>query len=208
MSANPHSSLSHETLLAAIDGDRRAQELAWEQSRGLVRTILRAHAPRDVELDDLVQDVAVRFVGALSDLRDPAAYRSWLRSIALHVARSSGRARTRDRNLRSLSCVEPIDARSESEHESIEWREEIAAALEALTADEQELLTLRSQQGLSQRELGELLGCSERAIESRLARARRALRARLAGPGRTEAAGNEIDTPDSHTRGSHTRGWA
>src|SRR5205085_1176651 len=60
-----------------------------------VAAILLAHKPRDLELDDLLQDVAMTFVRTISTLRDGAVLRPWLRTVAINAARATGREERR-----------------------------------------------------------------------------------------------------------------
>jgi RNA polymerase sigma-70 factor (ECF subfamily) len=55
----------------------------------------------------------------------------------------------------------------------------VAAAMQALPERQRRALTLFHHEGLSQAEVGEVLGVSDEAVESLLARARRTLKAEL-----------------------------
>src|SRR5687768_16179063 len=86
-------------LTAADRAGEGALVELWRQSRRWLAAILYAHKPRDADLEDLMQDVAMKLVQhrhELADPRDPAAVRPWLRTVAINVARSAGR-RTRTR---------------------------------------------------------------------------------------------------------------
>jgi DNA-directed RNA polymerase specialized sigma24 family protein len=54
---------TQERLIAkACSGDRNAQQELWRAHRRWVAAIILAHRPQSVEVDDLMQDVAVKFV--------------------------------------------------------------------------------------------------------------------------------------------------
>ncbi len=55
----------------AMSGDAQALQSLWHAHRRWVAAILMAHKPREIELEDLLQDVAVSFVEGLGTLRDP-----------------------------------------------------------------------------------------------------------------------------------------
>jgi oligopeptide/dipeptide ABC transporter ATP-binding protein len=49
------------------------------------------------DLEDLLQDVAMAYVRKVRELREPEAFRPWLRTVAVNTARAAGRERTRRR---------------------------------------------------------------------------------------------------------------
>ena len=78
----------------AINGDEAAMRELWNRHRRWVAAVLLAHMPRDAELDDLLQEVAVAVVAKISGLREEAAFKPWLRAVALSIAKTSARRRT------------------------------------------------------------------------------------------------------------------
>lgn len=156
----------------AQSGDRSALELLWRGHRRWAAAILMAHAPRREDSEDLLQEVALRVVRKIQDLRNPARFRGWLRTIALNVARSAGRRVARDPHERVEiePSVEPI-AGDDSET--------VLDAIEALPAEYREPLILRCVHGYSQREIASELELAETTVETRIARARRKIRERL-----------------------------
>ena len=75
----------------AVAGCSDALGRVWERRRGWLASILYAHAPRGVDVDDLLQDVAVKTVRGIGGVADPGALDAWLRTTAIHVARDAGR---------------------------------------------------------------------------------------------------------------------
>ena len=157
----------------------------WREHRRWIAAVLLAHMPRHAELEDLLQDVALTFVARGHELREPAALRGWLRTVALNTARMAAR-RVR---------LPVADSAGESEHlpdPAVERRErQRDAAVEAdralrltreLPDPYREALLLRCVDGLSQKQIAETLGVPETTVETRLARARRMLRERLEHP--------------------------
>lgn len=169
---------------AASRGDRKALSRLWTEHRVWVAAVVECARPRSVELEDLMQEVALRFVSRFASLREHTRLRPWLRSIARNVctdaARRASLRQCEDRELDHL----PLRPAAESMR-VIEARDELArtrSALESLPENAREVLALRAIEGLSQRELAEILDLPETTIETRLARARRALRAALRTP--------------------------
>ncbi|UQU67265.1 sigma-70 family RNA polymerase sigma factor [Couchioplanes caeruleus] len=71
------------TVGAARSGDRRAIEELVAIGLPLVYSVVRRALDTD-DIDDVVQDVMVRALRGLPDLRRPESFRSWLTAIAVH----------------------------------------------------------------------------------------------------------------------------
>jgi RNA polymerase sigma factor (sigma-70 family) len=173
------------TLVAqAARGDRDAARRLWERNAGWVAAVLLAHKPRDADLDDLVQDVAMTFLRRIGELRDDGAFGPWLRTVALNVARAAGRTSTRRGGI--LSRLRPSQRPAEPADEIHSLREDAAKVLRAARAlpdPYAEPLLLRGVQGMSYERIGEILDLPRTTVETRIARARRMLREALARPG-------------------------
>lgn len=87
---------------------RATIERIWTENRRWVAAILIAHKPSDTDVDDLLQEVAMALVAKGHTIRDEAAARGWLRTVAVNAARLAGRRRTRQRRDRRVS-IERVD---------------------------------------------------------------------------------------------------
>jgi RNA polymerase sigma-70 factor (ECF subfamily) len=148
----------------------------WREHRRWVATVLLAHKPREVELEDLLQEVAVRLVAHAHELRDPTAIKPWLRTIALNVARSAGRRQKVRRDARETIERE---APSQAQDERTTGRDEVLAAAMTLPEAYREPLLLRSLRGMSYKQIADTLEVPMTTIETRLVRARRMLKEAL-----------------------------
>src|SRR5690606_20999597 len=145
--------------------------LLWRQNRAWIAAVLHAHRPREAEVDDLLQEVALSLVRHAGEV-DPARARPWLRRVAINCARDAGRrARVRRR---------PIPARA-VEDEGAEGgpQADTLGAIMALPLEYREPLLL-SLRGLPQRVIAEVMEVPVTTVETRLVRARRMLREALA----------------------------
>ncbi|MFB7948095.1 sigma-70 family RNA polymerase sigma factor [Kitasatospora phosalacinea] len=138
------------TVTAARAGDRRALEELVAQSLPLVYNIVGRALNGHADTDDVVQETLLRAVRGLSDLRDPAAFRSWLVAIAVRQVRNrqQDRAAALDRSA-PLEDAEAIpDPALDFAGLTIlrlgltEQRREIADATRWLDPDDRELLAL------------------------------------------------------------------
>jgi RNA polymerase sigma factor (sigma-70 family) len=167
---------------------RAVLEALWHEHRRWVAAVLLAHKPREAELEDLLQEVAMTFVTRVHELRDPAALRPWLRTVAVNAARMDARrVRVRRAALRPLQdehdqLADPAHARDRRAAEARAEAQAALAAAQALPEEYREPLLLRCLRGLSQKQIAATLGLPETTVETRLARARRLLRERLAPP--------------------------
>jgi RNA polymerase sigma-70 factor (ECF subfamily) len=154
----------------------------WREHRRWVAAILLAHMPREADLEDLLQDVAVTVVTRIGELRDASRLRGWLRTVAVNTARMAGRkSRVRRAVVRPLSPADDAlpDPSAAAPWAGIAARAEAESALalaQSLPEEYREPLLLRCVRGLSQKQIAQTLGLTETTVETRLARARRMLR--------------------------------
>jgi len=164
--------------------DADAVRAIWHAHRRWVAAILLAHMPRGVELEDLLQEVAMKLVRHVGSLQDPAAIRPWLRTIAINAARTSGRRqKVRKRFFpRLVAENEPVEAPTPEAPTQVKVMEEGKRAMEMarnLPEEYREPLLLRAVRGMSYRQIADTLGVPITTIETRLVRARRMLREQM-----------------------------
>jgi len=149
-------------------------EAAYNYARWLTKN------PADAE--DVVQDACVRAMRFLSSLRDDDA-RGWLFAIVRNTWYSRIARRT---NLKEAASLDA--APREYADDALDPEERLAqqhtvtlvrAALEQLPADFREVIVLREIEGLSYKEIAEVVRVPIGTVMSRLARARERLRAVL-----------------------------
>lgn len=172
-----------QLLSAAIHGDRDALAALWEECRPWLAAVVAAHKPATAEVEDILQGVAQTLVEKIDQVRDERALKPWLRTVAVNAARLAGRKRAlrlaHEDELRARPAPEAHDdpahaALGEQEHDSI------ARRVAALPEIYREPLLLRAVQGLSDRQIANILDLPASTVESRIARARRLLRETLA----------------------------
>lgn len=155
----------------------------WEEHRRWVAAIVLAYKPRWAELDDLLQDVATAFVARSHEIRDPQAVKPWLRTVAINAARLAAR-KGKLRLHRSLDEPTPQGQAPEepaapSEPPASPDQEELSKLIDLtvqLPDGYREPLLLKAVQGLSYRQIGQILEMPETTVETRIARGRRMLR--------------------------------
>lgn len=149
----------------ARDGDQRAFGLLVDRYHaGVYRLALSLVSEADAA-QDVVQNAFLKAWRALESFRGDAAFRSWLFTIAANEARGQLRRRGRRRET-ALDAVAPVEAKGPDPEEEAMVSEEAARARRALASlpEKQRLsVSLRLDEGLSFREIGELIGSSEGA---------------------------------------------
>ncbi|MEE4542644.1 sigma-70 family RNA polymerase sigma factor [Streptomyces sp. V4-01] len=137
-------------VTAARAGDERALDLLVGQCLPLVYNIVGRALDGHDDVDDVVQETLLRVVRGLGELRDPAAFRSWLVAIAVRQVRDREQARKASWHHRTaLDAAELIpDPASDFAAVTIlrlgltDQRREIAEATRWLDADDRTLLAL------------------------------------------------------------------
>lgn len=197
------------TMLAAraVAGDGEAIAELWRAHRRWVAAVILAHKPREADVEDLLQDVAMTFVRSINQLRDQATLKPWLRTVAINAALAAGRRETRRREgvtwkLGSELIAggstgageEPSGGDPRASAERLAQREQSADLIELaaeLPDGYREPLILKCVRNMSYREIGAMMDLPETTVETRIARGRRMLReliekreqAARAGPG-------------------------
>lgn len=93
-------------ILALASGDERATRQAWDHFSPLVRRILRRALGPDADVEDVVQEVFLRFFENVSNLRKSNALRGYLIAITVNTLRGELRRRQVRRILRLVDPSE------------------------------------------------------------------------------------------------------
>jgi len=183
-----------QLVARAKSGDARAFEmLVIKYQRRIERLI--ARMVRDVDLvQDIAQESFIRAYRALPQFRGDSAFYTWLYRITVNTAKKalvdlkrdplvteSARAASNDdddetsRVERELTDGETPEALLASK----EIAQAVNAAIEALSEDLRQAITLREIEGLSYEEIAELMNCPIGTVRSRIFRARESIAQRL-----------------------------
>jgi len=168
--------LDLELAQRAIAGDAAALQVVWHGSRRWLCGVLLAHAGPGSEVEDLLQEVALKFVREVHRLQDPSALAAWLRAVARNTARSHLRRRRRERpRSDSADVVDPASMPRPA------WTpaDRVRELVERMPVEYREALLLHSIHGLSHREIAAALQVPVTTVGTRLCRARAMLRCAL-----------------------------
>jgi len=128
-------------------------------------------------VDELVQDTFVRAFGAVDSFRGDSSFRTWLFTIARRLVLDRRRATKRSR---MTATVEENDAVTQFDAldgiVADESLQRVRRAVDALSPRQREVFTLRVEQGLSYKEIADLIGSTEGATRVHFHNAMRAVK--------------------------------
>jgi len=172
----------------ACSGNRDAQQSLWTAHRRWVAAIVLVHRPRSVDVDDLMQEVAIKFVSKIDTLRDPEAFRPWLRRIVINVCRGAARSLRPTHHLgegNGWGGAAPSSDGGDGQLPGLVQTDLARRLLEqvmTLPSEYREPLLLRCVRSMSYQAISHTLGLPVTTVETRLARARRMLREEFGEP--------------------------
>jgi RNA polymerase sigma-70 factor (ECF subfamily) len=175
-------------------GDARAFELLVLKYRRRIERLV-ARIVRDPDsVADVAQETFIRAYRALPNFRGDSAFYTWLYRIAVNTARKEAADQRRDPVISESALAQGDDENDETSRaeatltdgetpESVLAGREIAqavnAAVEALSEDLRQAVTLREIEGLSYEEIAQVMNCPIGTVRSRIFRAREAIAQRV-----------------------------
>lgn len=174
-------------------GDVRAFEMLVVKYQRRVERLI-GRMVRDVDLvQDIAQESFIRAYRALPQFRGDSAFYTWLYRIAVNTAKKALMDMKRDPLVLESSRSQGEDgeetSRAENELTDGETPEALLAskqiaiavnmAIEALSEDLRQAITLREIEGLTYEEIAEMMNCPIGTVRSRIFRAREAIATRL-----------------------------
>lgn len=153
-----------------IEGDPAGPALLVDRFGALVDRVLHRILGESADHDDRVQETFIEVLRAVHSLRDPEAFKPWLTTVAVRVAR----AELRRRKVRRFLTLWKGDALPEVGHDDDHHgREELRAVfriLDALPTEDRIAFALRFLHGEELTEVARLAGCSLATAKRRIAR--------------------------------------
>ena len=168
-----------ELIAQAKQGDRRAFGVLVRRHRqGVINVVFRMCGDASIA-EDAAQEAFIRAWQHLPGYRPRSPFRNWVYRIATNAARDLLRRERDTVDLDSVALVSPDEGPS-ARMERTERGQRVRQAVLALPATSREVLVLREYEGLSYREIADVLDIPIGTVMSRLNYARNRLRKMLA----------------------------
>lgn len=178
-------------VLAVRNGDTTAYRGLVERYQTRVFHLVFGMVRNREDARDLTQEAFVKAYRNLHAFRDESRFYTWLYRIAMNVTIDFVRRRAKAPVAgadEDVAVREPDGAVAEIHHaesprrayERKELHDAILAAVEQLPEDQRQVVLLREIEGLSYKEIAEIVGVPEGTVMSRLFYARKKLQAALA----------------------------
>jgi RNA polymerase sigma-70 factor (ECF subfamily) len=182
-----------ELVRRTLAGDRGAFEELIRRYMGAIFAIALREAPAASDAEDLAQECFVRAYHSLGSLDQPAAFRGWLKRIAVNLARDMARSRLRHGELGGaagapsgeegdrLAEIQPAsgDPSASQKVRLAETRREIVEAIASLPGEYAQVAAMRYVENLDYGEMERRLRIGREALRKRLHRANLMLRKAL-----------------------------
>jgi RNA polymerase sigma-70 factor (ECF subfamily) len=163
-------------------------EIFSTHERAIYRYLLRL-TENEADAEDLTQEAFVRVHRGLPGFRGDSSVKTWLYRIASNVFLDHTRSASTKRDRVTAALDETVGVAGDWEDEEAPRPDEVAEQsemsacvqehVEALPESYRTVLVMHDEEGLTAREIAEVLGCSEANAKIRLHRARERLRASL-----------------------------
>jgi len=184
--AAPSTTTEHDLIERAQRGQRGAfSSLVRSHRQGVVNLVFRLYGDQNLA-EDAAQETFIRAWQQLSRYRArdrardraKSTFRNWLFRIATNVAVDELRRRRETVDVNSLTDI-ASDDKPEASAEAKERSERVQSAILALPPASRTVLILREYEGLSYKEIAEVLDIPHGTVMSRLNYARQRLKERL-----------------------------
>lgn len=162
---------------AARDGDVAAFEALVVATSPQIHALVLRLVQDEHDAGDVVQETYLRAFRSIGGFRSQAAVTTWLYRIAANCSSTHlRRRRSHDVLAADLPVADPRAERDQEAAASLDDRERLLAALDALPGPMRSIVVLHDVYELSHEAIAEELGISRAASKVRLHRARRRLR--------------------------------
>jgi len=160
------------------------QELVSRYHQKVYMVILGMLRHREDALE-VAQETFFRAYRKINSFQGGSSFYTWIYRIAVNISIDAQRRQKRNPLDFRESMDGVLDAQNEvardpfSDVHDRELRENLVKAINDLTPEHKAVIVLRTIEGLSYRDIGEILGCSEGTVMSRLHYARKKLQDKL-----------------------------
>lgn len=171
--------ISERLAILAIDGDQAAGKRLFDLWQGHVFRWCRFHTVEGDVAEDAAHDVMLTLLTQIDRVRDPARFRAWLWGVTWRTLRARGR-----KPWFKWWKLGPVDDRpnpQDNPERGVARQKRaqlVGRVLEEMRPEYKQLLWLHYAEGMSRREMTEVLSMAEGTLNRKLTAARRAFEKR------------------------------
>lgn len=171
-----------DMLLKAIEGDKEAFSMLYEQYVGRIYNYVYYRTGNSFDAEDLTAKVFHRALQHIGNYQDKGVpFSAWLYRIAHNLVANWHRDNSRKKE---VSIEDQVGLHQHEDHPEVtlvsnQENEMLLKAIRKLPPDRQQLIILKFVEHLSNAEIGEIMGRSEGAIKSLYHRTLLSLRGRI-----------------------------
>ncbi|MBI5471187.1 MAG: RNA polymerase sigma factor [Ignavibacteriae bacterium] len=172
--------------------ERRILQQAKDGNRDAFRLLMNRHLRRVYDVayrfigdhdmaEDITQETFVKVHAALPSFRGDAEFSTWLHRITVNIALTKKRLE-KSKQQRHVRLDDALDGADCEQHEALhidERRAHIERALHELPTLQRAVVILRHLNGLSTKQVSDILRCSEGTVKTHLFRGLRKMRSKL-----------------------------
>jgi RNA polymerase sigma-70 factor (ECF subfamily) len=190
--SSPAEALSDSQLVAlSLSEDPAGFEALYRRHATFALNLAVRLQGASYDVEDIVHDAFVRAFSRLDELREAAAFRSWLGAIVVRLVRSRLRRRRLLGTLGLANGTDPVDldaiASQDADPESRAQLAQVYALLQTMPLNERIAWTLRYVDRHRLEAVAELAGCSLATAKRRIVKAQRFLAEHFVSPAQGDA---------------------
>lgn len=170
----PYHKLSDEELMISISkGDKRAfDELYQRYSKPLINFFFRLMWKDREKAEDFMHDLFAKIICKPDSFDPTRSFKTWMYSVANNMVKNEYKKQEVRKNtsngLDNTYAVSDVNANVVGEVQDVQFRNEFEVSLAALDEKHSEAFKLRHIEGLSIKEIAEMLSLSDGTVKSRL----------------------------------------
>jgi len=169
-----------QLIRQAQEGDHAAYRTLVEQHMKQAYNVAFGFVHDHESARDILQEALINAYEALPAFRGDAQFGTWLHRIVMNLALNHVRAHSARTRRETAGSADIPDSLEEPAFLHCDHREHVERALHELPTLQRAVVILRHLEGLSTRQVGDILHCSEGTVKTHLFRGLRKLRKRLA----------------------------